>query len=145
MLEIKELNDLNSPYIKKINDIILKWINIETIDNIKNGIINNTYPITIILLKENKLIGFYQIVEHDNDNTSYTPWIANVYVLEEYRGLGYGRVLIESIPDFMKELNIKTIYLHTRHINLYEKFGFERIQKLVLGDNIKRFIYKMDI
>lgn len=145
MLEIKELDDLNSPYIKKINDIILKWINIETIDNIKNGIINNTYPITIILLKDNKLIGFYQIVEHDNDNTSYTPWIANVYVLEEYRGLGYGRVLIESIPDFMKELNIKTIYLHTRHINLYEKFGFEKYQELVLGDNIKRFIYKLDI
>lgn len=145
MTEIKILDDLNSPYIKKINDIILKWINIETIDNIKNGIINNAYPITIILLKDNKLIGFYQIVEHDNDNTSYTPWIANVYVLEEYRGLGYGRVLIESIPDFMKELNIKTIYLHTRHINLYEKFGFEKYQELVLEDNIKRFIYKMDI
>ena len=145
MKEIKILDDLNSPYIKKINDIILKWINIERIDNIKNGIINNTYPITIILLKDNELIGFYQIVEHDNDNTSYTPWIANVYVLEEYRGLGYGRVLIESIPDFMKELNIKTIYLHTRHINLYEKFGFEKYQELVLGDKIKRFIYKMDI
>ncbi len=145
MKEIKILDDLNSPYIKKINDIILKWINIERIDNIKNGIINNTYPITIILLKDNELIGFYQIVEHDNDNTSYTPWIANVYVLEEYRGLGYGRVLIESIPDFMKELNIKTIYLHTRHINLYEKFGFEKYQELVLEDNIKRFIYKMDI
>ena len=145
MKEIKILDDLNSPYIKKINDIILKWINIERIDNIKNGIINNTYPITIILLKDNELIGFYQIVEHDNDNTSYTPWIANVYVLEEYRGLGYGRVLIESIPDFMKELNIKTIYLHTRHINLYEKFGFEKYQELVLEDNIKRFIYKLDI
>lgn len=139
------LNDINSPYINEINEILLRWINIETIDNIKNGIINNTYPITIILLKDNELIGFYQIVEHDNDNTSYTPWIANVYVLEEYRGLGYGRILIESIPDFMKELNIKTIYLHTRQINLYEKFGFEKYQELVLGDNIKRFIYKMDI
>ncbi len=139
------LNDINSPYIKEINDIILKWINIETIDNIKNGIINNIYPITIILLKDNKLIGFYQIVEHDSDNTSYTPWIANVYVKEEYRHLGYGRILIESIPEFMKKLNIKTIYLHTRHINLYEKFGFEKYQELVLGDNIKRFIYKMDI
>ena len=139
------LNDINSPYINEINEILLRWINIKTIGNIKYGIINNTYPITIILLKDNELIGFYQIVEHDNDNTSYTPWIANVYVLEEYRGLGYGRVLIESIPDFMKELNIKTIYLHTRQINLYEKFGFEKYQELVLGDNIKRFIYKMDI
>ena len=45
----------------------------------------------------------------------------------------------------MKKLNIKTIYLHTRHINLYEKFGFEKYQELVLGDKIKRFIYKLDI
>lgn len=59
------LNDINSPYINEINELLLRWINIETIDNIKNGIINNTYPITIILLKDNELIGFYQIVEHE--------------------------------------------------------------------------------
>lgn len=112
------LNDVNSPYINEINEILLKWINIKTIDSIKKGIINNTYPITIILLKNNELIGFYQIVKHDNDHTNYTPWIANVYIKEEYRGLGYGRILIESIPEFIKQLNIKTIYLHTRHTNL---------------------------
>ena len=140
------LNDINSPYINEINEILLRWINIKTIGNIKYGIINNTYPITIILLKDNELIGFYQIVEHDFDNTSYTPWIANVYVQEEYRAFRiWDEYLIESIPDFMKELNIKTIYLHTRHINLYEKFGFEKYQELVLGDKIKRFIYKLDI
>ena len=42
------LNDINSPYINEINELLLRWINIETIDNIKYGIINNTYPITII-------------------------------------------------------------------------------------------------
>ena len=98
------LNNINSPYINEINEILLRWINIKTIGNIKYGIINNTYPITIILLKDNELIGFYQIVQHDNDNTSYTPWIANVYVKEEYRHLGYGRILIESIPYFMKKI-----------------------------------------
>lgn len=139
------LNDINSPYINEINEILLRWINIKTIGNIKYGIINNTFPITIILLLNNKLIGFYQILEHDNDQSSYTPWIANVYIKEKYRGLGYGRKLIESIPKFMENLHIKTIYLHTRHINLYEKFGFIKQQELDLGDNIKRFIYKMDI
>ena len=28
------LNDINSPYINEINEILLRWINIKTIDNI---------------------------------------------------------------------------------------------------------------
>lgn len=145
MLDIKIINDINNSYIKEINDLLIKWQNTDNLKNINNGIINNTFPITIILLLNNKLIGFYQILEHDNDQSSYTPWIANVYIKEKYRGLGYGRKLIESIPKFMENLHIKTIYLHTKHINLYEKFGFIKQQELDLGDNIKRFIYKFDI
>lgn len=145
MIEIKILDNLNDKYVNEVNDLLISWIKVDNLENIKNGIKNKTYPITIILLKDNVLIGFYQILEHDHDNTQYTPWIANVYIKEEYRGLGMGRILIESIPQFMKKLNIKTIYLHTRHVNLYEKFGFKKLEKLKLDDNIKRFIYTLNI
>ena len=96
---------------------------------------------TIILLDNDKLIGFYQIVEHDNDQTHYTPWIANVYIKEEYRHQGYGKILIKSIPDYLKKLNISPIYLHTRHKNLYEKFNWQLLSPLYLSDGIKRNIY----
>lgn len=121
-----------------------KIINTDNIyyKEINNYIRKTEVPMyTIILLKEDKLIGFYQIVKHDNDHTSYTPWIANVYIKEEYRHQGYGKMLIKSIPSYLDKLNIDTIYLHTRHHNLYEKFGWQLLKPLNLFDGIPRNIY----
>lgn len=141
MLTTKILNDTFSPYIKEITTALKPLINQDITNNIITGIKNNTYPITIILLKDKELIGFYQIVSHDNDNTSYTPWLANVYIKKQYRHQGYGRFLINTIPTYMNKLNIKTLYLHTRHQNLYEKFGWQLLEPLHLSDGIKRNIY----
>lgn len=137
----KIIDDVNNPLIQEINELLISWINVDNLKVIQDGIKNNTYPITIALLENAKLIGFYQIVEHDNDYTNYTPWIANVFIKEEYRGQGYGRKLIETIPSYMDKLGINTIYLHTRLNNLYEKFGWERLKPLNLNDDIKRYIY----
>ena len=141
MLNTKILNDINSPYIKEITTALKPLINKDITSDIINGINNKTYPITIILLKDKELIGFYQIVSHDNDNTSYTPWLANVYIKKQYRHQGYGKYLINTIPTYMDKLNIKTLYLHTRHQNLYEKFGWQILKPLYLDDSIKRNIY----
>ena len=141
MLTTNILNDINSPYIKEIATALKSLINKDITSDIINGINNKTYPITIILLKDNELIGFYQILKHDNDATSYTPWLANVFIKEEYRNQGYGRFLINTIPTYMDKLNIKTLYLHTRHQNLYEKFGWQILKPLYLDDSIKRNIY----
>ena len=89
------------------------------------------------LVKQNRGID----VEFDkdmNDQKVYKQW-------QEGNSVGIFQFESQGMTNFMKELNIKTIYLHTRQINLYEKFGFEKYQELVLEDNIKRFIYKMDI
>ena len=141
MLTTNILNDINSSYINEISTDLKPLISKDITNDIINGIKNKTYPITIILLKDNKLIGFYQIVNHDNDNTSYTPWLANVFIKEEYRHQGYGRFLINTIPTYMDKLNFKTLYLHTRHQNLYEKFGWHLLEPLDLSDGIKRNIY----
>ena len=141
MLTTNILNDINSPYIKEITTALKPLINKDITSDIINGINNKTYPITIILLKDKELIGFYQIVSHDNDNTSYTPWLANVYIKKQYRHQGYGKYLINTIPTYMDKLNIKTLYLHTRHQNLYEKFGWQILKPLYLDDSIKRNIY----
>lgn len=143
MLTTKVLKNINSSYIKEISNNLKPLIHRDITNAIINGISNNTYPITIILLKNQELIGFYQITSHDNDNTFYTPWLANVFIKEEYRNQGYGRILISSIPKYLKNLNITTLYLHTRHENLYEKFGWQKIKPLDLGDGIKRNIYTL--
>lgn len=143
MLKTIILNNSNSLYINEIANNLKSLINKDISEDIIKGIQNNTYPFTIILLKEDILIGFYQITYHDNDFTSYTPWLANVFIKEEYRHQGYGKILIKSIPSYMNILNISTLYLHTRHQNLYEKFGWQLLEPLNLPDGIKRNIYKL--
>ena len=94
MLTTNILNDINSSYIKEISNNLKPLIGKDITSDIISGINNNTYPKTIILLKNNELIGFYQITDHDNDSTLYTPWLANVFIKKEYRNQGYGRFLI---------------------------------------------------
>ena len=55
MIEIKILDNLNDKYINEVNDLLISWIKVDNLENIKNGIKNKTYPITIILLKDNVL------------------------------------------------------------------------------------------
>ena len=60
--------------------------------------------ITIIAIDNHKLVGFYQIKAHDNDNTNYSPWLANVYIVPQKRKMGYSRKLLETIPSVLKDL-----------------------------------------
>ena len=133
MLRTTLLDKNNTLYIKEIESILNNW------DNSNTNILDDIA--TVLLLDDNKLIGFYRIVKHDNDNTTYTPWVANVYIKKEYRNKGYGKYLINSISNYLNKLNISCIYLHTRHENLYEKFGWQLLEPLDLQDGIKRNIY----
>lgn len=134
----------NEKYINEITTELSLWLGKEE-QKIKktllNGIKNNSYPFTIIFENDTELIGFYMIVEHDNDFTNYTPWLANLFIKKQYRKQGYGKILVTSIPSYMQRLNIKSLYLHTRLNNFYEKFGWKKLQKLDLKDGIIRNIY----
>lgn len=145
MLSFIILENVYSKYIDEIDDIIFKWQNKHIKDNIINGISSQSFPITIVLSKDKILVGFYQIVDNDTKNSYLSPWIANVFIKEEFRNNGYGKMLINSIPKFMQKYNIKDIYLHTRLINFYEKFGWKKLEELKSDDNIKRNIYKLSI
>lgn len=129
------LDKSNKKLIKEIKDILINWENSNTdiLDDIA----------TITLLDDDNLIGFYRIVLHDNDNTNYAPWIANIYIKEKYRNKGNGRYLINTIPNYLEKLNISNIYLHTRINNFYEKFGWHLLESLDLHDGIKRNIYAL--
>ena len=135
MLKTMLLDKSNKKLIKEIKDILINWENSNTdiLDDIA----------TITLLDDDNLIGFYRIVLHDNDNTNYAPWIANIYIKEKYRNKGNGRYLINTIPNYLEKLNISNIYLHTRINNFYEKFGWHLLESLDLHDGIKRNIYAL--
>lgn len=49
------------------------------------------------------------------------PWLACLYVKEEYRHYGIGIMLQNKVMEVAQKLGYSQIYLITNHDNLYEK------------------------
>ena len=130
MIKITYLNH-NEKYKNDVIKNLKEWNNKAFDDN----------DITIIATKDDELVGFYQIKDHDNDNTNFSPWLANVYIVPEKRKMGYSRKLLESIPNILKDLGYDMLYLHTKLINNYDKFGWKKLMPFIKDDGIERNIY----
>lgn len=62
------------------------------------------------------------------DRTAFA-YLADVYVLEEYRGRGVGRMLMETIDAHPDLQGLRRWVLATRDAHgLYAKFGFEPVE-----------------
>lgn len=71
-------------------------------------------------------VGFARMI---SDYATYA-YLADVYVVENYRGLGLSKLLMESIashPDLqgLRPITLATLDAH----GLYEKYGFSALQK----------------
>ena len=99
--------------------------------------LNNPFYCKLILLDDDKLLGFVSIFPTDGkERLDLTPWYATMYVKEEYRGLGYSKILNEAILKDAKKRSFKKIYLKTDLINYYEKFGFTYLEDLSNGEKL---------
>ena len=88
---------------------------------------NDKLPQTYGLYLNDELIGMYQFTLEDVFvRPDLYPWLACVYIDKSHRGNGYGRILMESITENAKKnLPYDKIYLYTKHVNLYEKYGWK--------------------
>ena len=102
--------------------------------------IEDKYFVKLILLNEDKLIGFISIFPMDSEEErNLTPWYATMYVKEEFRGKGYSKLLNDAILKEAKRREISTIYLKTTLENYYEKFGAKYIKNLSTGEKLLKF------
>ena len=72
----------------------------------------------------NKQLGFARVV------TDYAVlgWVMDVFILEEHRGKGLGKLLIKTITEHPDLKNLKKIGLATSDAHgLYEQYGFSRM------------------
>lgn len=75
---------------------------------------------------DDKQIGFGRVV------TDYAvfAWILDVFILEDYRGKGYGKKLMNAIMTHEKLQNLQRWGLGTDDAHgLYEQFGFRPLSK----------------
>ena len=138
-LELKQLIDINDSILNTITTWMYNWWEIRdgySFDTVKcfmkNSLQKNRLPQTYGLFLDGNIIGMFQFTYEDlSVRPDIYPWLANVYIDEKYRKMGYGRKLLENIKNIAKEnTNFNELFLYTKHIGIYEKFGWNYISEI---------------
>ena len=92
-------------------------------------------PLTVVALEAGELLGSASLIAHDMETRmELTPWLASVFVAEEYRRRGVGAELVRRIMAEAGKLKVPLLYLYTVHSErLYASLGWtvaERTQYL---------------
>ena len=79
---------------------------------------------------DGRLAGFCSLIETDClPSLSYTPYISHVFVAEPYRGQRLSQQLIRTALAYAREVGFQQVYLISDHQNLYEKYGFFKVDQ----------------
>ncbi|MEG0365298.1 MAG: GNAT family N-acetyltransferase [Coprobacillus sp.] len=117
----------------------------EIVIRLQHSLCDDRIPQTYVAKCNRKIVGIYQFAMDDAPTRpDLYPWLCNMYVEESYRGSGVGRAMLESIKKNMKALKIKTVYLYTEHEGLYEKYGFEYLEDIIVNqESVRLYMLKI--
>lgn len=83
-----------------------------------------------IALVDNSIAGYCTFAKKDCiPDVPYTPYIGYMFVGEQYRGDRLSEKLINFALRYAKEQGFDRVYLVSDHVNLYEKYGFVKIDQ----------------
>lgn len=98
---------------------------------------------TFVATYQNKFLGTVALWRNDLcARQDLYPWMACLYVKEEYRRYGIGTMLQNKTMEVAKQLGYSHIYLITNHDNLYEKNGWIFVEEAPHGDGTMTKIYQ---
>lgn len=155
-LEFRQIIEIDKQNLDIMTNWMYNWWGKEdgyTFDSVKcfleHSFLKDRSPKIFGLFHNGRIIGMFQFTYEDLEvRPDIYPWLANLYVDEEYRNKGIGRILLEKVNEISKtSLNFNELYLFTKHIGLYEKFGWVYISDLdtyTKNPRIQR-LYKLDI
>lgn len=85
---------------------------------------NKQIIFVLVLLDGDNLIGFVSLFNYDCEELlTLSPWYSTLYVKEEYRDLGYSKILTKELLKEAKKRGYDKLYLKTELENYYEKYG----------------------
>lgn len=77
-----------------------------------------------------QIVGYCTLTKTDCiPDIAYSPYIGFVFIGEQYRGNRISSKLISSALAYAKGLGFDRVYLVSDHVNLYEKYGFVKIDE----------------
>lgn len=85
----------------------------------------------LVAVNGDEIDGFCTLTKKDTyPKLPYSPFIGFLFVSEKARGNRLGEKLIEHGSGYLKDCGFDTVYIVSSHENLYEKFGFVKIDTL---------------
>ena len=155
-LVIKQIIDVDEITLNTMTRWMFEWWGKKdnyTFDAVKcfveHSLLADKLPQTYGLFLNNNIIGMFQLTYEDlKVRPDIYPWLANVYIDENYRGKGYGRLLLESVKSIAKKsVKVDEIFLYTKHKGLYEKFGWKYINEIDTFNDESRIesLYKLNL
>ncbi|HEY5468875.1 MAG TPA: GNAT family N-acetyltransferase [Coriobacteriia bacterium] len=71
-------------------------------------------PTVVVALEDDALCGSAMLIANDMDTRpDLTPWLAGVYVVERFRGRGYGTALVARVESEASAIGVERLYLYT--------------------------------
>lgn len=99
------------------------WAAGRSVETIKRSIENS---LAFGIFKGNAQVGFARVI---TDYATFA-WIADVFVLEDFRGQGLAKWLMETISLYPELKGLRRWVLATKDAHeLYRKFGFNELKK----------------
>ncbi len=100
----------------------------------------------IVALDNEKICGYCTVARTDCiPDVCYTPYIGYLFVGEEYRGNRLSQKLIGYAMDYLKSVGFDKVHIVSDHENLYEKYGFDIIDRKIApwGSEEKIYMQKL--
>ncbi len=96
---------------------------------IESWLTRDRIPTALVAVCEGRVIGTVALKEWELEQVSYSPWLAGVFVLPEFRRRGIGALLIQAAESKAASLGIQRLYLYTPDSeNYYSHLGWSTIE-----------------
>ena len=138
-MEIIRLEDSNHYIFDKICEWNYNWWGVRNNDsfekvkcNLEHSLCTERLPQTYVAIIDNEPAGMYQLSMSDDleSRPDIYPWLINVYVDEKFRGKNVCKELMNTVKENAKRADLTELFLYTKHIGLYEKYGWEFVEEV---------------
>jgi GNAT superfamily N-acetyltransferase len=89
-------------------------------------------PIAVTAVENSEVLGMASLnIRELEQYPQYEYWLESVFVGEEYRHRGIGKLLVEKVTEIARNLGLREIYLHTGwNEEWYVKFGWQVVDRI---------------
>lgn len=94
--------------------------------------VTDRLPLTLVALDGSRLAGTGSIkLSEPGTKPGLSPWLAGIYVRDEFRRAGVGALIVGALESKAKDLDIETLYLSVGAApGFYERLGWTALERV---------------